>query len=253
VSEQKHNSTLSSLLRIASSWPIDSDYTFERATVAHAREVAAYHSRNEEHLRPWDLSWNHARTEVEWQSQQLEASNLAWIEAVKKGTQARTLSLHLAWSWIIRRQTHVRSAHSPTDIHSTDSPSMPVLGWVEWILRAQLPDDGLTINLSYSIDQEHQGRGVMLKALSSSLIVLEASLPNARMLANVREDNKRSRALLSRLEFEDQGVDQSFPASHANGHWLRHHHYIRHFRPVSDDAGAQETPPTNTRQPQRPM
>lgn len=253
MTEQRHNVTLSGLLRIASSWPIDSEYTFERATVAHAREIAAYHSRNEEHLRPWDLSWNHARTEVEWQSQQLEASNLAWIETVKKGTHARPLSLHQPWAWIIRRQTHVSSARSLTDIHPTYSHSMPVLGWVEWILKIQPPDDGLTINLSYSIDQEHQGRGVMLKALSSSLMVLKASLSNARMLAYVREDNNRSRALLSRLEFEDQGVDQSFPVLHANGHWLRHHRYIRHFRPVNDDAGAQETPPTNTLQPQRPM
>ena len=75
--------------------------------------------------------------------------------------------------------------------------------------------------LGYAIDAEHEGRGLMREALQAALA--DAFSPRMhlhRVQANVRPENTRSLALLSRLGFEREGLAREY--LYIDGAWRDH-------------------------------
>ena len=107
------------------------------------------------------------------------------------------------------------------------------IGW--WLFAIDAPDLALgQIHLSqitrrafcnamlgYSIDAAHEGRGLMHEALVAAMA--EAFSPRVRLhrvQANVRPENTRSLALLSRLGFEHEGLAREY--LFIDGAWRDH-------------------------------
>jgi len=75
--------------------------------------------------------------------------------------------------------------------------------------------------LGYAIDQALEGRGLMREALSAALAdVFSPRVHLHRVQANVRPENTRSLALLSRLGFEREGLAREY--LFIDGAWRDH-------------------------------
>ncbi len=107
------------------------------------------------------------------------------------------------------------------------------IGW--WLFAPEAPDVALgQINFSqiarrafhnamlgYAIDTAHEGRGLMREALAAALA--DAFGPRVhlhRVQANVRPENTRSLALLTRLGFEREGLAREY--LFIDGAWRDH-------------------------------
>jgi ribosomal-protein-alanine N-acetyltransferase len=75
--------------------------------------------------------------------------------------------------------------------------------------------------LGYAIDSAHEGRGLMHEALEAALAdVFSPRVHLHRVQANVRPENTRSLALLTRLGFEREGLAREY--LFINGAWRDH-------------------------------
>jgi [ribosomal protein S5]-alanine N-acetyltransferase len=75
--------------------------------------------------------------------------------------------------------------------------------------------------LGYAIDAAHEGQGLMREALQAALDeVFSARIGLHRVQANVRPENERSLALLTRLGFEREGLAREY--LFIDGGWRDH-------------------------------
>jgi [ribosomal protein S5]-alanine N-acetyltransferase len=75
--------------------------------------------------------------------------------------------------------------------------------------------------LGYAIDSAHEGLGLMREALEAALAdVFSPRVHLHRVQANVRPENTRSLALLTRLDFEREGLARQY--LFINGAWRDH-------------------------------
>jgi ribosomal-protein-alanine N-acetyltransferase len=72
----------------------------------------------------------------------------------------------------------------------------------------------------YAVREEDQGKGLMTEALSAVVDFAFGPLNLHRIMANVRPDNTRSRRLLRRLGFVEEGYAKSYLLQ--NGVWTDH-------------------------------
>jgi len=80
--------------------------------------------------------------------------------------------------------------------------------------------------LGYSLDAEHQGHGLMNEALQA--LIAEMFGPRVRLhriQAAVRPENQRSRRVLLRLGFEQEGLSRRY--LHIDGAWRDHEVFAR--------------------------
>lgn len=80
--------------------------------------------------------------------------------------------------------------------------------------------------LGYSVDHEHEGRGLMFEALTAALDEMFSERCRLhRVQANVRPENQRSIALLERLHFEREGYAKRY--LFIDGAWRDHLNFAR--------------------------
>jgi ribosomal-protein-alanine N-acetyltransferase len=75
-------------------------------------------------------------------------------------------------------------------------------------------------HLGYQIALAHQGQGLMAEALRASNAFMFAELRLHRIMANFRPENDRSRRLLQRLGFEEEGLARDY--LFIDGAWRDH-------------------------------
>ena len=145
-----------------------------------ASEAAHYVSRNRSHLERWEPSHPPPfYTEGFW-AEQLERNRRELLDD-------RSLRLVL--------------------LGRERSPS-PVVGFINFnnIIRGAFH----ACFLGYSLDQEHQGQGLMTEGLSRSLEYVFDELGIHRVMASHVPENDRSAALLARLGFEREGFARNY-------------------------------------------
>ena len=75
-------------------------------------------------------------------------------------------------------------------------------------------------NLGYQIGRAHEGRGLMAEALRAANHFMFATLRLHRIMANFRPENERSRRLLERLGFAEEGMARNY--LFIDGAWRDH-------------------------------
>jgi ribosomal-protein-alanine N-acetyltransferase len=75
-------------------------------------------------------------------------------------------------------------------------------------------------HLGYQIALAHQGQGLMAEALRASNAFMFAELRLHRIMANFRPENDRSRRLLQRLGFQEEGLARDY--LFIDGAWRDH-------------------------------
>jgi len=79
--------------------------------------------------------------------------------------------------------------------------------------------------LGYGMAEAQQGKGLMTEALGLAVTYGFEQLGFHRIAANVHPDNKRSRALMDRLSFVEEGLAQEYLL--VRGAWVPHVLYAR--------------------------
>jgi ribosomal-protein-alanine N-acetyltransferase len=74
--------------------------------------------------------------------------------------------------------------------------------------------------LGYSLDEHHQGKGLMYEALQRAIAHVFDELELHRIMANYLPDNARSGRLLERLGFVREGYARNYV--HIDGRWRDH-------------------------------
>jgi ribosomal-protein-alanine N-acetyltransferase len=75
-------------------------------------------------------------------------------------------------------------------------------------------------SLGYSIDQRHEGRGLMHEALDVAVRFVFESYKLHRVMASYRPENERSGRLLARLGFDYEGLAKAYLK--IDGKWADH-------------------------------
>lgn len=75
-------------------------------------------------------------------------------------------------------------------------------------------------HLGYQIGRDHQGQGLMAEALRAGNAFMFSELRLHRIMANFRPENDRSRALLARLGFVEEGYAREY--LFIDGAWRDH-------------------------------
>ena len=75
-------------------------------------------------------------------------------------------------------------------------------------------------HLGYQIGREHEGRGLMAEALRAANHFMFAVMRMHRIMANFRPENERSRRLLERLGFAEEGLARRY--LYIDGAWRDH-------------------------------
>lgn len=155
-----------------------------------APDLMDFHHRNEKHLKPW-------RPELPPQAKNL-AYWVGWAE------QGRMLFQHDQACWLV--------------VRLKDRPLEGVIGQVNFshILRGSLQG----CLLGYSIDAKHQGKGLMREALETGINFVFDAMKLHRVQANFIPENVRSRKLLDRLGFVEEGFAKDY--LYINGAWRDH-------------------------------
>lgn len=156
---------------------------------AFAEAAADYYRRNREAHARWNPPQTDATFSVEGQRERL-AGNAAAIAA---GTL-------VGW-WLFAREAPHRAIGQ---IHLSQIARGPFCNAM----------------LGYSIDTEHEGRGLMREALEAVLADAFDRVGLHRLQANVRPENLRSLALLDRLGFEREGLARDY--LFIDGAWRDH-------------------------------
>ena len=79
-------------------------------------------------------------------------------------------------------------------------------------------------NLGYELSQDAVGNGYMTEALQAVVEFCFAELRLHRIEANVMPRNDRSKSVLKRLGFENEGLSRKY--LRINGSWEDHEHYV---------------------------
>jgi ribosomal-protein-alanine N-acetyltransferase len=87
-------------------------------------------------------------------------------------------------------------------------------------------------HLGYQIARAHQGQGLMAEALRASNAFMFGVLRMHRIMANFRPENERSRRLLQRLGFREEGLARDY--LFIDGAW-RDHVLTSLVNPAYDD------------------
>ena len=88
-------------------------------------------------------------------------------------------------------------------------------------------------HLGYQIARESQGHGLMAEALTAANAFMFDAMRMHRLMANFRPENERSRALLMRLGFVEEGLARNY--LFIDGAW-RDHILTSLVHPAFDDA-----------------
>lgn len=88
-------------------------------------------------------------------------------------------------------------------------------------------------HLGYQVGRAHEGRGLMAEALRACNDFMFRELRMHRVMANFRPENARSRALLRRLGFAEEGFAKDY--LYIDGAW-RDHVLTSLVNPAYDDA-----------------
>ncbi len=174
----------------------------ELATPAVAQHHATYFARNREHFARWEPLRGEVESAAHWQAQL--AQGLAEFDA---GRSVRLVAL---------------------------SRAAPADGLIARINFTQISRGVFqSCMLGYSIDRDHQGRGLMQEALAASLDWMFDVMRLHRVQANHLPDNERSARLLARLGFAREGLARNY--LFINGAW-RDHVLNALINPRFDDA-----------------
>ena len=75
-------------------------------------------------------------------------------------------------------------------------------------------------HLGYQVDRDHEGQGLMAEALRATNAFMFESMKLHRVMANFRPENERSRRLLERLGFVEEGFARAY--LFIDGAWRDH-------------------------------
>ncbi|GGX55549.1 ribosomal protein S5 alanine N-acetyltransferase [Tateyamaria omphalii] len=150
----------------------------ELVTADDAEPIFAYYQRNETHLRPWE--------------------------------PARVPDHHSLEAWQARAAAQESNNASGSSYHF----AIRLTGCAEIIGLCNFNDVTrgafLACYLGYSIDHNHEGRGLMYEALSVTIPAVFDRYGLHRVMANYMPANTRSGALLERLGFEKEGYARKY-------------------------------------------
>ncbi|KQR73748.1 alanine acetyltransferase [Burkholderia sp. Leaf177] len=163
-----------------------------RADLQHAEAMLAYRLANRAHLEPWEPS----RDSCFYTTQAANERAMQMEHAMAEGT-----ALHLL---IFSNEPGAADNALIGDCHFTN------------IVRGPFQ----ACNLGYSIDQRHEGRGLMHEALSVALRFVFEAYKLHRVMASYRPENERSGRLLARLGFEYEGLAKAYLK--IDGKWADH-------------------------------
>lgn len=135
-----------------------------------AQALYAYHKRNADHLRPWE--------------------------------PLRDLNYHTLASWTVRAADQEACIQAGTAYHFAMKDKDQIIGLCNFtgVQRGAFQ----ACYLGYSLDAEHQGRGVMTKGLGRAIDHIFNTVGLNRIMANDMPTNARSGKLLMRLGFEKE-------------------------------------------------
>ena len=99
-----------------------------------------------------------------------------------------------------------------------EGPGAPILGACNYtnIVRGAFH----ACHLGYQIGREHEGRGLMAEALRATNAFMFEVVALHRVMANFRPENDRSRRLLARLGFVEEGFARDY--LYIDGAWRDH-------------------------------
>lgn len=151
------------------------------AETTDASGLAAYHTKNQHHLRPWEPP----RRGDEWKSPAY------WSERLEEHEVERDRGL--AFRFVLR---------------SMDAAKSPILGTANLtqIVRGAFQ----ACYLGFSLDEDSVGQGLMFEALSAVLKFAFETLELHRVMANHLPENLRSARLLRRLGFVVEGYARDY-------------------------------------------
>lgn len=157
---------------------------------AWAPRMVEYYRRNRDHLASWEPRRSEEFLTEAWWERQLEANRLEF----QKGSGVRLVLV------------------------ARDAVRGPVLGVANLsnIVRGTLH----ACHLGYSLDREHEGRGLMQEALEALLMYAFESLQLHRVMANYQPENVRSGRVLERLGFVREGYARHY--LRIDGAWRDH-------------------------------
>lgn len=191
------------------------------ARLEDAETLAAYHRQEAAHLQPWDVAWNPQRGEDAWQA--------AALTGLKPSTWWGCIWVHCPAVPVPQLGgliTLERLSGRSVQAHPPDPP----LGSLhpgghdsQHPMQAAAP---AVLLLSYSLARAWEGQGLMSAALQALRCAAQPGPEGGvQWWAHVREDNRRSAALLLRLGMQDTGPDPEFPAVPTAAGWRRHHRW----------------------------
>jgi len=155
-----------------------------------AGRMLDYYRRNRAHLRPWE-PWRAAGFYTPaWWRQHLAES----LREFASGCSARLAVLE------------------------REEPEGPVIGVVNFSAITRRAFHAAI--LGYSIDAEHEGRGLMREALEAAIRFGFEDLRLHRIMASYRPENVRSAGLLQRLGFVREGYARDY--LRIDGRWRDH-------------------------------
>ncbi len=160
-----------------------------------AGQVQAFFQRNRSFLTPWNPQFSDQFFRLDMQRLRLEQECTLW----RQGRQVR---------FYLRR----RSAE-------TDQRVIGHLGFSN-IVRGAFQ----SCHLGYAVDQDVEGQGYMSEALREAIRFAFDTLHLHRIEANIMPANQRSRCLVQRLGFVEEGYARQYLK--INGVWQDHIHYV---------------------------
>ena len=156
--------------------------------ISHAPLLCEYYQRNKSHLQSWEPQRDKTfYTEKYWLQQANEALTL-----FKNKLGIKLVALDKSESYVI----------------ASCNFSNIVMGCFH------------ACHLGYSIDKNHEGKGIMYEVIKASINYIHETLNLHRIMANHVPNNKRSEKLLSKLGFEKEGYAKDYLK--INGKWRDH-------------------------------
>lgn len=160
-----------------------------------AERVLDFYVRNREFLREWSPAPAAEFYTLAFQRERLEAD----LELIRRGQLLRL--------WLFRRE---------------DAAFATAIGSVAFnnIVRGSFQ----SCHLGYQIDQAAINRGLITEALRRAIAYAFDELQLHRVEANVMPRNARSRRVVEKLGFVDEGLSRKYLK--INGVWEDHIHYV---------------------------
>lgn len=153
-----------------------------------ANLICDFYINNENNFQPWEPSRNTEFYTPEFWQQQIQTS----IDLFKFKQAVRLVALN----------------KPQTKIIATCNFSNIVFGCFH------------ACHLGYSIDKEHEGKGIMFEIIEAGIKYIKDEFKLHRIMANHLPNNHRSANLLKRLGFEKEGYAKSYLK--INNQWQDH-------------------------------